>query len=65
MKKLFILLIALSGAGCSSLEREFDNSLVCTVDGKAFFVSMYGPVGIASKIDTTGICGAAAQGAQK
>lgn len=62
MYKVILLIAALSLSGCSSLSKEFSNQLVCTPDGKAFFVSMYGPLGVASKIDTAAIC---TQGAQK
>jgi hypothetical protein len=39
--------------GCSSIPTEtFTNRLACTVaKDKAFHVSMYGPIGISSKID--------------
>lgn len=65
MKRMILLIAAFSLAGCSTLGREFDNKLLCSPDGKAFVVSMYGPLGIASKIDTLNVCQVAAQGAQK
>lgn len=38
-------------SGCSSLKGTFENRAACTVDGKQMLVaSMYGPIGIASKI---------------
>lgn len=61
MYKLCILSAALLLGGCSSLSKEFENRLACTPDGKAYVVSMYGPLGIASKIDGLGACVAGAQ----
>lgn len=61
-KTLILLSAAFLLGGCSSLGKEFNNQLVCTPDGKAFFVSMYGPLGVASKIDSAVIC---AQGEKK
>lgn len=62
IRRTFILGLTILLAGCSSLGREFENRLVCSPDGKAFVVSMYGPLGIASKIDGPVGC---VQGAQK
>lgn len=62
MIRFTLLSIALLLGGCSSLSKEFENRLACTPDGKAYVVSMYGPLGIASKIDGLGAC---IQGVQK
>lgn len=58
----FLLLFGGGLSGCASLGKEFDNKFTCTPDGQAFVVSMYGPLGIASKIAGTGLC---AQGVSK
>lgn len=62
MRKLILLVTTLALTGCSSLSKEFENRLACTPDGKAYVVSMYGPLGIASKIDGSVPC---VQGEQK
>ena len=47
-----IILIAVLLSGCSTLEKQFANRITFSADGKSAFVaSMYGPLGIASKID--------------
>lgn len=52
MKHTLALILAASLlAGCSTTEL-LANRITCTVDGKqAHVVSLYGPLGIASKID--------------
>lgn len=59
--------VALSG--CSTLETTFANRVACSVaKDQAFSVSMYGPIGIASKIaeqDGAVLCGQAAVAAKK
>lgn len=60
MKYLVVLLMLFSFTGCASLEGKFENRVTCTVDKKdSFLVSLYGPLGIASKVsksDTAVIC---------
>lgn len=67
MKLIFAILVLVALAGCSSvtsgIAAQLDNRVACTVarDG-ARYVSEYGPIGIASKIndkDAAVICGAA------
>ena len=50
MKRLALLLLALPLAGCSTLE-AFDNRISCSMDGRQAYVnSMYGPLGVSSKV---------------
>lgn len=50
--KHIIIIAAILLSGCSTLEKQFANRIVFAADGKSAFVaSMYGPLGIASKID--------------
>lgn len=52
MKSVFALSPALAVSGCASFEKTFANRIVFTADGKSAMVnSMYGPLGIASKVD--------------
>lgn len=61
MKTLLILAVTLCLTGCSSLKGTFENRAVCTVSGSQMMtVSLYGPIGIASKIsaeDSAAVCG--------
>lgn len=56
MKKWFLILAAVSLTGCGSLSKEFNNKLACSAEGEAYVVSLYGPIGIASKIDGKLVC---------
>jgi hypothetical protein len=50
MKTAFLLAAAVLLTGCAS--KTFTNRLVTTLDGKgAMVVSMYGPIGIAAKLN--------------
>jgi uncharacterized protein YceK len=59
MRKLALILAVMVLAGCSTLE-AFDNRVSCSMDGwQAYVNSMYGPVGVSSKIaaaDAKAIC---------
>lgn len=49
--RIALILLALSLGGCSSLKGTFENRISCTLDGqKALISSMYGPIGITSKV---------------
>lgn len=49
--KLAILIAIVLLSGCSTLDKQFANRIAFTADGKAAFIaSMYGPIGIASKV---------------
>jgi len=38
-------------SGCSTIERQFENRISCTIDKSQYYVvSLWGPLGIASKI---------------
>lgn len=51
MKLALILAAAAFLSGCSTANL-LTNRVACTVDGKqAHYVSLYGPLGIASKVD--------------
>lgn len=51
MRKLIVFAAILLLSGCSSLKGTFANRAACTLDGKQMLVaSMYGPIGIASKV---------------
>jgi hypothetical protein len=56
MRKILLLGAAIASSGCSTLTKEFDNRLACDSAGKAYVVSMYGPLGIASKVDDQLFC---------
>ncbi len=60
MKLALILAAGLSLSGCASMKGTFANRLACTADGKlALVASMYGPIGIASKVadeDSAAVC---------
>ena len=59
MTKLSILILVFL-AGCSTLKGKLENRVSCTVGkDKAFVVSEYGPLGVAStiaEIDRQAIC---------
>ena len=70
-RALLITLLALATAsgGCMSTG-TFSNEVVCAESGQMRFISLYGPIGIASKVDSSPVkCpGAAAlnsEGAKK
>jgi hypothetical protein len=49
--KIAVILAAALLSGCSTANL-LTNRVACTVDGKqAHYVSLYGPLGIASKVD--------------
>jgi len=51
MKKILLLTSLLLLSACGTLDGKLDNRVVCTVSkDKAFVVSEYGPVGVASTI---------------
>lgn len=52
MKRLLALALILPLVGCANLKGAFANRAACTVSGQQLLVaSMYGPIGIVSKID--------------
>jgi hypothetical protein len=61
MKCFVVLVMAALLSGCGSLKGQFENRAVCTVaKDQALTVSMYGPIGIASKLaeqDAAVLCG--------
>ena len=51
MKKMILLTSLLLLSACGTLQGKLENRVACTVaHDKAFFVSEYGPLGIASTI---------------
>lgn len=51
-KTVLSLALALSLTGCANLKGMFANRAACTVSGEELLIaSMYGPIGIVSKID--------------
>lgn len=49
--KLCLLLLTVLLSGCSTVS-SFDNRVSCSLDGKEAYVnSMYGPLGVTSKVD--------------
>lgn len=51
-KTALLLALTLSLTGCANLKGMFVNRAACTVSGEQLLVaSMYGPIGIVSKID--------------
>jgi len=56
LKLTFAILAFTALAGCGSLSKEFDNEFACGADGQAYAVSMYGPLGIASKLNAPKLC---------
>ena len=60
MEKIALITLAGLLSGCSTLMEQLDNRAACTVGGdQAYVLSMYGPIGIASKIsekDRAAIC---------
>lgn len=59
-----LLVIATASSGCAT--GMFNNEVVCGEVGKLRFISFYGPVGVAAKVDTSPIkCPGAVQGESK
>lgn len=56
LKRLMIVGILVGLTGCGSISKEFQNKLACTPSGEAYLISMYGPLGVASKIDVQNAC---------
>jgi uncharacterized lipoprotein YajG len=53
MRTLAILAALVLLSGCSTLS-QLENRVACTPDGKQMvYVSMYGPIGVASRISET------------
>jgi hypothetical protein len=51
MKRIASILVLLALAGCAGLDGKLENRVACTAaKDKAFFVSEYGPVGVAATI---------------
>jgi hypothetical protein len=51
MRYLFALLALFALSGCAQLSK-LENRVACTPDGKEMlYASMYGPIGIASRVD--------------
>lgn len=51
-KCLLLIGVCATLTGCGTLDKTFDNRLTCTISkDKAYFISLYGPVGISSKIN--------------
>jgi hypothetical protein len=61
MKTLASFIIVLTLTGCASLERQFENRILCTMaKDRAMVASMWGPIGIASNVrdaDAAVMCG--------
>lgn len=59
MRNVLLAITAAALCGCSTLE-AFDNRISCSMDGKhAYLNSMYGPLGVASRVtpaDAKAIC---------
>jgi hypothetical protein len=52
MNRILILAALLALSGCSTLKGTFANRASCSLDGHLLLVSsMYGPIGITSKVD--------------
>ena len=61
---LFFLVVALTG--CSTVSGTFNNEVVCAEGGKLRFISLYGPIGIAAKVDSSPIqCPGTTEGVKK
>ena len=60
MKKMLLIVCVVALSGCASISEQLENRAVCTVSkDQAFVISMYGPIGIASKLsdkDSPVIC---------
>jgi hypothetical protein len=55
-RTLALLFITLHLGGCASLRGEFENRLACSANSdQAYLVSMYGPVGLATKVSSSDI----------
>lgn len=66
MKSFGILTLALFLGGCASFKGEFENRLACSASSdQAYLVSMYGPVGLATKVSASDIPNLCKQGASK
>ena len=51
--RTMVVLAAVLLSGCSATKGTFENRVSCTLDGSNMFVSsMYGPIGITSKISS-------------
>lgn len=51
IRKAVLIFAMVPLAGCSSLS-TLENRVACTADGKEMlYASMYGPIGIASRVD--------------
>lgn len=53
MKSLAILLCVMVLSGCSSLDGKLTNEVVCAEGGKLRYISFYGPIGVATKVDSS------------
>lgn len=59
-----LLVIATASSGCAT--GVFNNEVVCGEAGKLRFISFYGPVGVAAKVDSSPIkCPGAVDGGAK
>ena len=60
MRYTMVIISLFMLSGCSSMKKTFENRVACTADGtQLVVVSMYGPIGVASKIapeDAAVIC---------
>jgi hypothetical protein len=46
-----VLIVVLPLTGCSTIERQFENRILCTMaKDRAMVASMWGPIGIASNV---------------
>lgn len=63
MKLFFATFTIALLSGCATFEGQLENRVTCTVaKDKALYVSMYGPIGIASKVaeqDAAVLCASA------
>ena len=51
MKTLASFIVVLALTGCASIERQFENRILCTMANDRMMVaSMWGPIGIASNV---------------
>lgn len=48
-----LLVIATASSGCAT--GMFNNEVVCGEAGKLRFISFYGPIGVAAKVDTSAV----------
>jgi hypothetical protein len=51
MRTIVVMAMSVLLAGCSTLQRQFENRILCTMaKDRAMVASMWGPIGIASNV---------------